>query len=126
MVCAEWSVQALDWVLANLTEDGDEIVILRVIEPGSSAHAAWRAGEKGMEGTREEAEKVLELVMKKQTSILVRGCPRDVAGTGLTVWAMADPNRRRVRYRQRRGDDSSVSLTSWACRVQDLLTSLLM
>lgn len=62
---AEYSTHALDWLLASLTEDNDEVVILRVIEPGSSTHAAWKSGERGMEGARDEAEKVLEQVMEK-------------------------------------------------------------
>jgi hypothetical protein len=58
-------VHALDWLLASLTEDNDEVVILRVIEPGSSAHAVWKSGNRGMEEAREEAESVLEQVMRK-------------------------------------------------------------
>jgi hypothetical protein len=40
-------------------------VVLRVIDPGSSAHSTWKAGAKGMEEAREEAEGVLEGVMKR-------------------------------------------------------------
>lgn len=43
-------------------EDSDEIVVLRVIEPGTTAHDLW---ERSVEDAREEAEKVLEEVMKK-------------------------------------------------------------
>ncbi|SGY18748.1 BQ5605_C014g07459 [Microbotryum silenes-dioicae] len=69
----EYSVHALDWLLTNLVEDHDEIVVLRVIEPGSSAHAAWRAS---IEKAKREAERVLEEVMRKngeekQISIIV-------------------------------------------------------
>ncbi|SCV73814.1 BQ2448_6244 [Microbotryum intermedium] len=69
----EYSVHALDWLLTSLVEDHDEIVVLRVIEPGSSAHAAWRAS---IEKAKREAERVLEEVMRKngeekQISIIV-------------------------------------------------------
>ncbi|ORY59016.1 hypothetical protein BCR35DRAFT_309335 [Leucosporidium creatinivorum] len=72
----EYSVHALNWCLSSITEDHDEIVVLRVIDPGSSAHSVWKAGQRGMEEAREEAEGVLEGVMKrngeeKQISIIV-------------------------------------------------------
>ncbi|BGP41911.1 hypothetical protein JCM10449v2_005906 [Rhodotorula kratochvilovae] len=58
----EYSVNATDWLLTSFLEDSDEVVVLRVIEPGSSAHNAWRAS---MEEARDEAEKVLEELMRK-------------------------------------------------------------
>lgn len=58
-------MHALNWCLDSITEDHDEIVVLRVIDPGSSAHSVWKAGERGMEEAREEAEGVLEQVMEK-------------------------------------------------------------
>ncbi|GAA6004177.1 hypothetical protein JCM10207_002467 [Rhodosporidiobolus poonsookiae] len=58
----EYSVNATDWLLGSFLEDNDEVVVLRVIEPGSSAHDAWRAS---MEEARDEAEGVLEYLMKK-------------------------------------------------------------
>ncbi|GAA5960458.1 hypothetical protein JCM21900_003603 [Sporobolomyces salmonicolor] len=69
----EYSVNAVRWLLTSLAEDGDEVVVLRVIEPGSSAHNAWRAS---MEEAREEAEDVLEDLMKmngeeRQISLIV-------------------------------------------------------
>lgn len=41
------------------------MVVLRVIEQGSSAHAVWKSGDRGMEEARNEAESVLEQVMSK-------------------------------------------------------------
>ncbi|GAA6050609.1 hypothetical protein JCM3770_001486 [Rhodotorula araucariae] len=69
----EYSVNATDWLLTSFLEDSDEVVVLRVIEPGSSAHNAWRAS---MEEARDEAEKVLEELMqkngeRKQISLIV-------------------------------------------------------
>lgn len=58
----EYSVNATDWLLQSFVEDSDEVVVLRVIEPGSSAHNAWRAS---MEEARDEAEKVLYNLMAK-------------------------------------------------------------
>ncbi|GAA6033803.1 hypothetical protein JCM8097_000349 [Rhodosporidiobolus ruineniae] len=58
----EYSVNATDWLLDSFLEDNDEVVVLRVIEPGSSAHNAWKAS---MEEARDEAEGVLEYLMKK-------------------------------------------------------------
>lgn len=54
----------------------DEVVVLRVIDPGSSAYEAWKKGPNGMEEQREEAESLLEEVMRrngddKQISIIV-------------------------------------------------------
>ncbi|BGP18300.1 hypothetical protein JCM10213v2_006363 [Rhodosporidiobolus nylandii] len=58
----EYSTNATDWLLTSLLEDNDEVVVLRVIEPGSSAHNAWKAS---MEEARDEAEGVLESLMRK-------------------------------------------------------------
>lgn len=55
-------MNATDWLLQSFVEDSDEVVVLRVIEPGSSAHNAWRAS---MEEARDEAEKVLYNLMAK-------------------------------------------------------------
>ncbi|KAM0790299.1 hypothetical protein ACM66B_005600 [Microbotryomycetes sp. NB124-2] len=69
----EYSVHALDWAMNNITEDHDELVILRVIDPGSTAYTSWKASK---DEAREEAEGVLEQVMlkngeQKQISIVV-------------------------------------------------------
>ncbi|KAL7339412.1 hypothetical protein BJY59DRAFT_760747 [Rhodotorula toruloides] len=58
----EYSVNATNWLLTSFLEDNDEVVVLRVIEPGSSAHNAWRAS---MEEAKDEAEGVLAYLMKK-------------------------------------------------------------
>ncbi|KEI39454.1 uncharacterized protein L969DRAFT_103373 [Mixia osmundae IAM 14324] len=58
----EYSVHALEWTLNALTDDGDEVVVLRVIEPGTSAYAAWRQSQ---EEAKREAQTVLESVMRK-------------------------------------------------------------
>ncbi|KAK4048485.1 hypothetical protein OIO90_005816 [Microbotryomycetes sp. JL221] len=69
----EYSVHALDWAMDNITEDHDELVILRVIDPGSSAHSNWKSSK---DEAREEAESVLNQVMtrnreQRQISIAV-------------------------------------------------------
>lgn len=51
-------------------------MVLRVIDPGSSAYEAWKKGPNGMEEQREEAESLLEEVMRqngdeKQISIII-------------------------------------------------------
>lgn len=58
----EYSVNAVNWLLKSLAEDNDEVVVLRVIEPGSSAHNAWKSS---MEEARDEAEDVLEDLMQR-------------------------------------------------------------
>ncbi|GAA6063215.1 hypothetical protein JCM10212_002437 [Sporobolomyces blumeae] len=76
LVCTdlnEYSVNAVNWLLKSLAEDNDEVVVLRVIEPGSSAHNAWKSS---MEEARDEAEDVLEDLMQrnadeKQMSLVV-------------------------------------------------------
>lgn len=57
--------------MSSLTENNDEVVVLRVIEKGSTAYGAWR---EEMEESREEAESVLEDVMRKN------GASRQVRG----------------------------------------------
>ncbi|GEM10323.1 usp (universal stress protein) family protein [Rhodotorula toruloides] len=60
--CRKYSVNATNWLLTSFLEDNDEVVVLRVIEPGSSAHNAWRAS---MEEAKDEAESVLAYLLKK-------------------------------------------------------------
>lgn len=60
---ASYSVSALDWLVANLVEDGDEIIVLRVIEPGSAAHNEFAHDHEV--ATRLEAEEVLLYVLEK-------------------------------------------------------------
>lgn len=65
----EYSVHALDWVLSHLADDNDELVVLRVIDPVEKTKPR-------MAEAREEAEAVLERIMKTngedlQLSIIV-------------------------------------------------------
>ena len=60
----EYSVHALNWGLGNLIDDGDEIVVLRVIEPGTPAHAQWMSSP---EEAKEEAQHVLDEIMAKNS-----------------------------------------------------------
>lgn len=55
-------MHALNWLLANLIEDGDEIVVLRVIEIGSPAHTLWMSSQ---EEAKEEAQQVLDEIMER-------------------------------------------------------------
>ncbi|EGG06622.1 uncharacterized protein MELLADRAFT_71892 [Melampsora larici-populina 98AG31] len=59
----EYSIQALDWLMGSLVENGDEVVVLRVIEPGSSAHRQFMAENE--ETTKSEAQDVLFHVLTK-------------------------------------------------------------
>lgn len=59
----EYSIQALDWLMGSLVENGDEVVVLRVIEPGSSAHRQFMAENE--ETTKSEAQDVLLHVLTK-------------------------------------------------------------
>ncbi|GAA5964842.1 hypothetical protein JCM8115_000122 [Rhodotorula mucilaginosa] len=58
----EYSVNATDWLLDSFLEDSDEVVVLRVIEPTSSAQTGFDAITKE---ARTEAESVLDYLMKK-------------------------------------------------------------
>lgn len=60
----------MDWALTSLTEDNDELVVLRVIDPSEKTKPG------GLAEAKAEAEQVLEKVMKKngddhQISIVV-------------------------------------------------------
>lgn len=59
---AEYSVNATDWLLDSFLEDSDEVVVLRVIEPTSSAQTGFDAITRE---ARAEAENVLDYLMKK-------------------------------------------------------------
>ncbi|KAH9812226.1 hypothetical protein DFH28DRAFT_979170 [Melampsora americana] len=59
----EYSIQALDWLMGSLVENGDEVVVLRVIEPGSLAHKQFMAVNE--ETTKSEAQDVLLHVLTK-------------------------------------------------------------
>lgn len=56
----EYSVGALDWLLENLVEDGDQVVVLRVIESTTPSPS-----QQDFEGTREEAQNFMDGVMNK-------------------------------------------------------------
>ncbi|GAA5864904.1 hypothetical protein JCM3774_004267 [Rhodotorula dairenensis] len=58
----EYSVNATDWLLDSFLEDSDEVVVLRVIEPSSSAQTGFDSITKE---ARSEAERVLDYLMKK-------------------------------------------------------------
>ncbi|KAM0749385.1 adenine nucleotide alpha hydrolases-like protein [Meredithblackwellia eburnea MCA 4105] len=66
----EYSVHALHWALDSLVDSNDELVILRVVDPSE------KNKPRGMNEAREEAEEVLEEVMRrngdeKEISIVV-------------------------------------------------------
>jgi hypothetical protein len=106
----EYSVNATNWLFTSFLEDNDEVVVLRVIEPGSSAHNAWRAS---MEEAKDEAEGVLAYLMKKNGEHrqvrVARSLPPLIV---LTIHGLADFCDCRVRYRSHRRDDSPVSLAA--------------
>lgn len=58
----DYSDTALEWLLDELVDDGDEVVCLRVVEKDS--REAARMGEKGY---RDEAERFLEAIERKNT-----------------------------------------------------------
>ncbi|KAK5109054.1 hypothetical protein LTR62_007602 [Meristemomyces frigidus] len=62
----EYSDTALEWLIDELVDDGDEIVCLRVVEKDSKEAVKW-AGGKGSEGYRREAGRFLEAIEKKNT-----------------------------------------------------------
>ena len=107
---AEYSVNATDWLLDSFLEDSDEVVVLRVIEPTSSAQTGFDAITKE---ARTEAESVLDYLMKKNgDERQVRGFPPvsalGSANSRRLFLPLADLAHRRVRYRSHRGDYSSV------------------
>ena len=62
----EYSDTALEWLIDELVDDGDEIVCLRVVEKDSREAVKWSGG-KGEKGYREEAQRFLEAIEKKNT-----------------------------------------------------------
>lgn len=67
LVCTdlnEYSTNALDWTLDNMVEDGDEVVILRVLEPKSEAT------QKDADEAKAEAQQVMDEVLAKATAKL--------------------------------------------------------
>ena len=69
-----YSVHALDWALANLVEDGDEIVALRVAEPANSREGTTPPAASAAVDIREakaEAHEILDLIMAKNNASLM-------------------------------------------------------
>lgn len=62
----EYSDTALEWLVDELVDDGDEIVCLRVVEKDSHEARKWSGGQ-GEKGYRKEAEKFMESIEKKNS-----------------------------------------------------------
>jgi nucleotide-binding universal stress UspA family protein len=62
----DYSDTALEWLIDELVDDGDEVVCLRVVEKDSREAVKW-AGGQGEKGYRKEAERFLEAIEKKNT-----------------------------------------------------------
>lgn len=60
----EHSDTALEWLIDELVDDGDEVVCLRVVEKESKEAARWSNGQ-GERGYRAEAERFLAGIVKK-------------------------------------------------------------
>ena len=67
----DYSDTALEWLIDELVDDGDEIVCLRVVEKDSKEAVKWAgrgysAGREGRErGYRKEAEKMIMRIQEK-------------------------------------------------------------
>jgi nucleotide-binding universal stress UspA family protein len=62
----EYSDTALEWLIDELVDDGDEVVCLRVVEKDSKEAVKWSGGQ-GEKGYRAEAMRFLEAIEKKNT-----------------------------------------------------------
>lgn len=62
----EYSDTALEWLIDELVDDGDEVVCLRVVEKDSRDAVKWSGGQ-GESGYRAEAARFLEGLEKKNT-----------------------------------------------------------
>jgi nucleotide-binding universal stress UspA family protein len=62
----EYSDTALEWLIDELVDDGDEVVCLRVVEKDSKEATKW-AGGQGEKGYREEAQRFLEGIERKNS-----------------------------------------------------------
>ncbi|KAI7485142.1 adenine nucleotide alpha hydrolases-like protein [Hortaea werneckii] len=62
----EYSDTALEWLIDELVDDGDEVVCLRVVEKDSREAIKW-AGGQGEKGYRREAERFIEAIERKNT-----------------------------------------------------------
>lgn len=67
----EYSDTALEWLIDELIDDGDEIVCLRVVEKDSKEARDWAGQVPGKEnrerGYRAEAQRMLERILEKNT-----------------------------------------------------------
>lgn len=64
----DYSDTALEWLIDELVDDGDEVVCLRVVEKDSKEAVKW-AGGMGERGYRREAERFLEGIERKNTEV---------------------------------------------------------
>lgn len=62
----DYSDTALEWLIDELVDDGDEVVCLRVVEKDSKEAINWSRGE-GNRGYHREANRFLEEIEKKNT-----------------------------------------------------------
>lgn len=62
----EYSDTALEWLIDELVDDGDEVVCLRVLEKDSKDATRWSGGQ-GEKGYRKEAQRFLEEIEKKNS-----------------------------------------------------------
>lgn len=62
----DYSDTALEWLIDELVDDGDEVVCLRVVEKDSREAVKWSGGQ-GERGYRAEAQRFLEAIEKKNT-----------------------------------------------------------
>ena len=62
----DYSDTALEWLIDELVDDGDEVVCLRVVEKDSKEAVKWSGGQ-GAKGYRKEAERFIEAIEKKNT-----------------------------------------------------------
>ncbi|SMR48884.1 unnamed protein product [Zymoseptoria tritici ST99CH_1E4] len=62
----DYSDTALEWLIDELVDDGDEVVCLRVVEKDSKEATKWSGGQ-GEKGYRREAQRFLEEIEKKNT-----------------------------------------------------------
>jgi nucleotide-binding universal stress UspA family protein len=79
----EYSLNALDWLLANLLEDGDEVVVLRVLEPPKEGLSFSKAAE---EEAKADAMEGLDMLMakvgnKRSVSLIIELCVGAVQDT---------------------------------------------
>ncbi|ODQ68262.1 adenine nucleotide alpha hydrolases-like protein [Nadsonia fulvescens var. elongata DSM 6958] len=62
-----YSDMALEWLIENLVEDGDEIICLRVIDPNSSSRLSGTDSKYHEKIYKDEAEKFLDHIVSRNT-----------------------------------------------------------